>query len=156
MSTQPVWKFVDNLGDATPLDYGGLFLYEDTSGQYAPEMEKLERLDDSDDSSFEIHRVTLERCEVVDGCVIHMHAENFAREAPHKYQEWFSKSLPSVAQSSGYALHDLIAGLCSEEIKARAMAYEAIYGHHGWANGDSYPLTLTLAEVEARYTDGEI
>jgi hypothetical protein len=38
---QPIWEYIDNLGDASPLDYGGLFLYHDTTGVYGYELEKL-------------------------------------------------------------------------------------------------------------------
>ena len=40
--SQTVWKFVTNLGDASPLDYGGLFVYIDETGVYPPEMERVE------------------------------------------------------------------------------------------------------------------
>lgn len=33
---------------------------------------------------------------------------------------------------------------------------KCVYDHHGWANGDNYPLTLTLEEVQARYTRNEV
>lgn len=151
---QPKWKFVANLGDATPLDYGGLFVYIDETGVYEPEMERLERLDDSDDSAFEIHRVLLERCAEVDGCVIH--DVDFARANPHKYEEWFSDSLGDVAESVGTTRAEIVRLLCSDVVDDRAEAYRMIYGYHGWANGDQYPLTLTEVEVMARYTQGEL
>lgn len=37
MSNQPKWVFVDNIGDASPLQYGGVFIYTDASGVYPPE-----------------------------------------------------------------------------------------------------------------------
>lgn len=49
MSTaQPVWKFLDNLGDSSPIEYGGLFVYEDVLGVYGFEMEKLVKPCDDD------------------------------------------------------------------------------------------------------------
>ncbi|NCC40917.1 MAG: hypothetical protein EOM21_16010 [Gammaproteobacteria bacterium] len=38
MTNQPVWKVIHNLGDATPLEYGGAFLLVDETGVYAPEL----------------------------------------------------------------------------------------------------------------------
>ena len=32
--SQPKWEYVANLGDTSPLEYGGLFLYRDTTGVY--------------------------------------------------------------------------------------------------------------------------
>jgi hypothetical protein len=41
MSNQPIWKLVANLGDASPLEYGGKFLYVDTTGVYSPEVKVI-------------------------------------------------------------------------------------------------------------------
>lgn len=149
MSKQPIWEFVANLGDASPLDYGGLFLYRDSTGQYAPE---LERLETDNGERFEIHRVTLEKCFEVKGLTPRVvHDVDFARNDPDTYEEWFSKSLASVADSMGMSREDLVSGLCSDDIQARALAYQAVYDYHGWIEGDQYPATMTRAEVEARY-----
>lgn len=81
--SQPVWKFIQNLGDASPLEYGGLFVYIDETGVYAPECTVIE-CDDAaaneiqscgdceDDSApcerhkslvcWREYRVTLDRC----------------------------------------------------------------------------------------------
>lgn len=147
MSKQPIWEFVANLGDATPLDSGGLFLYRDSTGQYAPE---LERLETDNGTRYEIHRVTLEKCACLDGRRV-THDRDFARADPLTYEEWFSKSLADVARSMGMALHDLIKDLRSDDIVERARGYQAIYDYHGWIEGDQYPATMTRAEVEARY-----
>jgi hypothetical protein len=40
VTAQPIWEYVANLGDASPVEYGGLFLYRDTTGGF--ELEKLE------------------------------------------------------------------------------------------------------------------
>lgn len=151
---QPKWKFVANLGDKHPLDYGGLFVYIDETGRYAPEMERLERCDDSDYSRFEIRRVSLERCVEIEGVLVH--DSDFARAEPFKYAEWFSDSLKSVAATMGTTRADLVHLLCSDDPEDRAHGYLMVYDHHGWDNGDSYPITRTETEVKARYTKGEI
>ena len=38
---QPKWKLIAQLGDVNPIDYGGYFIYEDETGVYPPEGEKL-------------------------------------------------------------------------------------------------------------------
>jgi hypothetical protein len=38
MTNQPSWKVIANLGDATPLEYGGAFLKVDETGVYCPEL----------------------------------------------------------------------------------------------------------------------
>lgn len=160
---QPIWKFVANLGDVNAIDHGGLFLYEDESGVYPPELEKLERLSDEDNSRFEIHRVVLDRCRWVRGedderhylVAFNYDAATWTHPLP-QYEEWFAADLASVADSMSTTERELRAAFCSDDSKTRAWAYQCIYDHWGWANGDSYPLTLTLDEVTARYTRDEI
>lgn len=41
MTNQPVWKLLANLGDVNPVDHGGLFVYQDLTGVYPEECEKL-------------------------------------------------------------------------------------------------------------------
>lgn len=38
---QPRWKLVAQLGDVHPIDYGGYFVYRDTTGVYEEEAEVL-------------------------------------------------------------------------------------------------------------------
>lgn len=163
MSTrQPEWKFVANLGDVNAIDNGGLFLYEDATGQYPPELEKLERVSDADNSVFEIYRVMLDRYKEVRGEIserAYLVPLAYDPTWPHplpQYEEWFTRSLAGVAATMSTTETELRAALCSDDSKARAWAYQCIYDHHGWANGDSYPLTLTLDEVEDRYTRDEV
>ena len=149
MSTaQPVWKFRANLGDANPLDHGGLFVYEDETGVYGFEAEHVESPDD-ENGALTVHRVLLGRCKVLQGYLVpDAYQEDWAHPLPD-YREWFNDSLEDVARSMG--MPDLRAMLCSEDGIERAHAYAAVYDYHGWDNGDGDPLTLTRAEAEARY-----
>ena len=47
--SQPVWSCIANLGDVNPIDYGGYFVYIDTTGVYPPEAELLIAPSDNDD-----------------------------------------------------------------------------------------------------------
>lgn len=40
--SQPVWEYITNLGDASPVDHGGAFVYRDKTGVYGVELEHLE------------------------------------------------------------------------------------------------------------------
>lgn len=176
---QPEWKFVQNLGDASPLEHGGMFLYHDTTGQYPDELEKLEMTKatasrcsarDADDpkARWEVHRITLDRLKLVRHRQLDMDLEaNRAYLVPysykadwphplHRYEEWFAKDLGSVASSFGTTRQKLVRAFCSADGRERAWAYMAVADHDGWANFDGYPLKLTRAEVETRYTDGEL
>ena len=189
MSAQPSWTFVANLGDASPLEYGGYFVYHDATGVYGYEAEKVEEPCGDDDEDVEcsvchgeeiadgeaecvacrgcgevpnpglrwtVYRVCLDRLKLVDGLLV---PESYEASYPHpiaSYVEWFADGLAGVADTMGTTADELTEALCSDDGKDRAWAYRCVYDYHGWANGDEYPLSLTRAEVEARYTDGEL
>lgn len=146
MTNQPKWRFVANLGDASPLDYGGLFVFRDATGVYPPEMERLERTtpDDSTRDRYEVRRVVLDRCTYVDGV---LSDNQFHPEHP----AWFADSIESVALSMGCDPDDIRDSLCSEDPCSRAEAYRCIGDYHGWDNLDEYPLDLSRTEVTRRY-----
>lgn len=220
--SQPIWEYVTNLGDASPLEYSGLFLYHDTTGVYGYELEKLDEpcddapevpydypveelyhgdnppgkmtcgtcdrsWDDSiatgmtptpaghcpfeayhDNRHWTIHRVCLDRCqeyrhaqlEIGETDTVYLVPASYDPATyPHPvsdYVEWFASDLAGVASCMGTTRKELVDALCSDDGKERAWAYQCIYDYHGWNNGDSYPSTLTRAEVIARYTDGEL
>jgi hypothetical protein len=137
-----------NLGDATPLDYGGYFVFGDETGIYPPEAELLEPPDDDTDpdaqhARWTVYRVVLEPCTDRDGVL----SDNPAHpELP----AWFADSLSDIARSMDYPVARLRADLCGAAEIGRAHAYRAIASYHGWENFDSYPLTLTRAETVAR------
>lgn len=165
--SQPDWEFVDNLGDASPIEHGGLFIYKDKTGVYVPEMEKLEPPPDDIDiqdpkARWRVWRVCLEPCTFQDGVLsdnkFHPnHAAWFAKpESEKATRPQDTTYLSNVASCIGETLDDLRAQFVTGNIQARARAYESIAEYHGWDNFDHYPMSLTLAEVKARYTDGEI
>lgn len=169
-TNQPEWKFVANLGDAHPIDHGGFFVFEDTTGVYAPEAELLES-PDSDDGTWTVYRFSLDKCTLTLTKPLRPHAmamdgyvlsnNKFHPEMP----AWFAKPeleylmrpqdttyLSCVAKCHGVDLDELRRMFCSDNILERAMAYRAVGDFHGFENFDSYPLTFTeRAEVEKRY-----
>jgi hypothetical protein len=161
MTNQPVWKYVANLGDASPIEHGGLFLYEDETGVYPAELEKLdEPCDDDRLERWTVRRVCLDKLKL-------HRVENMLYLVPgayepswphpvHSYVEWFAKDLASVAETMGTTRAELEEAFCSDDIKARAWAYQCVYDYHGWDNGDSYPQTLTKKEARKRYVRGEL
>lgn len=141
---QPVWKFVANLGDANPIDHGGLFVYVDETGVYAPEMERLEPSDDGKET-WEVRRVCLDKCTFVDGVL----SDNKFHPS---IAAWFAKDIEYLASFLGIAEADFIEMICSNDAMKLAVTYEAIGQYHGWDNLDAYPLTFTKREeIEARY-----
>lgn len=163
MTKQPKWKLLANLGDVNPIEYGGYFVYVDETGAYDAEAERLEPpMDDVDEDDpsarWEVRRICLDRCKLVedDDHRVYVVPVRYDASWPYpvsRYAEWFTEALASIAEFVDTTVSDLRTNLCSEEPVRRALAYQAIYDYHGWDNGDSYPLTLTRAEVEERYKD---
>lgn len=165
---QPEWEYIGNLGDESPLDHGGLFIYRDKTGVYEEEAALLV-VDDEDDpkSRYTIYRFVLERLKLVDGVLVPFRYQStwgtgrlkdgpfewMPDSAPKKYEEWFVEELPMVAESIGAPLDELLEAFTSADPKRRAFAYEALGQHHGFENLDSYPLKLTRAEAKKRYRD---
>jgi hypothetical protein len=59
--SQPIWKFVVNLGDTDPIENGGYFVFTDETGVYPPEVELLEEPAE-DSKTWTVYRFVLENC----------------------------------------------------------------------------------------------
>jgi hypothetical protein len=138
---QPEWELVANLGDVNP-EYGGYFVYRDSTGVYTEEAEYVDASDNPDDTR--IYRFTLDKCTFIDGVL----SDNpYHPEMP----AWFADSLAGIAaccDTTPEALRDM---LCSNDPCQRAEAYRNIGSYHGFENLDSYPLELSDEQVIARY-----
>jgi len=159
--SQPKWVFVTNLGDASPLEHGGLFLYSDKTGVYPEEIERLEpsTTDDEGGLRWEVRRIVLERLCEVDGMLVSLNAAMYAAEQRRPvsaWKEWFSGSLGEVAKTTGRDLAELREAFCSTDAVTRALAYITVADYHGWYNFDSDPYEFTHVQISRRYTDGEL
>ena len=151
--SKPTWKLISNLGDATPLDYGGYFVFVDETGVYQPEAELLVVPDDDEsDELYEVYRFVLEPCTYHNGIL---------SDNPHhpSTPAWFAMpakqpqdtDLSNVANYIGMPEHELIAAFISDDPIDRAHAWRAVGDYHGFANLDSYPLQLSRSEAGRRY-----
>ena len=157
MTEQPVWKLLANLGDASPVDYAGLFVYADASGVYPEESEKLVS-PDSDSGEWIVYRYSINRLEQYGAdSILIPYGFSTRQDLPYPietYSEWFNSDLASVASFIGSDVITLRNQFCSSDPLERARAYEAIGDYHGFENLDSYPLQFTnRAEVESRYQE---
>jgi len=147
-TTQPKWELLANIGDCNPVDYGGVFVYRDTTGVYPPECEVLEPIGEGEHREpieWRVYRFILEKCswenEVLSDNRFHP-----------ELSAWFADELESAARYVGVPSDGLRRYLCSDDSLERAEAYRALYDYHGLDNFDSYPLTFTdRDEVEKRY-----
>ena len=147
--SQPIWKFVGNIGDKSPLDHGGFFIYVDETGVYPPEAEVVELDDESDDPHYTVYRFPLERCTYIDGIL---------SDNPHRpdYPAWFafpdvSSDLSDVCKSMDISLDDLVKLLCSDDPKQLALGYNLIGQYHGLINFDDQPMKCRRRELHKRY-----
>lgn len=167
---QPSWRLVANLGDANPLEHGGYFVYQDTTGRYAPQAEVLMLNGDGDDyaegdplygddeaigSTYTVWRFDLDWLRLVDGFLVPEAYDHLTWDAHplESYAEWFDEDLAAVASCMGCDVDDLHRMFCSEDVLERAEAYRMVGDHHGWDNLDQYPVTLTREDAEERYPD---
>lgn len=147
---QPQWEMIANLGDMTPLDHGGYFIYRDKTGVYPEEAELL--LIEDEGGTYSVARFVLDRLKLVDGYLV-----PFAYDAtwPHpleRYDEWFHKDLEGVASFVGSTKEEMEAMFTSGDPLQRAEAYRAVGEYHGLENLDPDPLTgMTRAEAKKRY-----
>jgi hypothetical protein len=134
-------RIIDNLGDTDPIANGGYFIWSDGSAEWLEEPP-----DDADEQHQEwtVYRFDLDRFGLV------INDDGTWSLVP---REWFQDSLTAIARCSDYpdGVDGLRKDLCSPDIRERAWAYRDIGMYHGFVNLDSYPLTLTRAEVNARY-----
>lgn len=149
MTSQPNWKFLANLGDDNPVDYGGFFIFKDSTGVYEDEAVLLQSPDDDDSpEGWKVYRFIIDKLKIVDDYLV---PDNYDASWPHplpQYDEWFNKDLISVAETMGLDEDELREAFTSDNPLERAQAYLAIGYYHGFDNLDSDPLNFeTRSEV---------
>ena len=157
--SQPKWKCIANLGDESPIEYGGLFVFVDETGVYAPEAELLEPPceDEAAPQVWTVYRFTLEPCTFENGIL----SDNpYYKDHP----AWFAKPeseraerpqdttyLADICSSMDMEAGELVRLFCSDDPLERAEAWRCVGEYHGYDDLDSYPLELSRNEVFGRY-----
>lgn len=156
--SQPIWKRVANLGDASPLEHGGYFVYEDQTGVYAPEAEYFQpNEDEDDDAPVNVYRFVLEPCTYIDGVLSDnpyhpSHAAWFAG-SDERARPQDTTYLSNICRCCDISEEELIALFCSDSSTDRAWAWRMVGDYHGFDNLDSCPLRLTQADLAERYPE---
>jgi hypothetical protein len=158
--SQPEYKIVGNLGDASPIEHGGFFVYVDTTGVYDPQAELVippaDGMEDDEGATWTVYRFDLPRCtfDPQSGVLSDnkFHPQHPAWFAQAEAEKSACSKLSRVADFAGIELEELRNWLCSEPMQ-RAQAYQLIGEYHGWENFDSCPMTFNRAEILERYKD---
>lgn len=162
MTTQPIWRIIANLGDASPLEYGGCFVLGDKTGVYPAEMEVYEPEEGL------AYRVILDKFVNTPYGLILDHLWQtyqkmqagevmpYAKSLPYPIEryadnEWFMDDLPEIQKAFDPEEVNLVDLLCSNSAIDRAFVYREVGLFYGFENFDSYPLTLTKKEARRRY-----
>lgn len=148
MTNQPVWEYLGNLGDASPVEHGGLFVFRDKTGVYTDEVSRWDA-----DIHF-LYRFPIDRLELWAGHLVpYGFTEKSHREGlPHplnKYYEWFDGDLEAIGNFVGKTARELQAEFISPDPLVRARAYEDVGRYWGFDNFDSYPLHMSERSFEA-------
>lgn len=160
MTNQPRWKLIVNLGDVNPIEYGGYFIFKDTTGVYPEEAIFLDSTPDDKSGAWIEYCFTLDRYKLVEVDLdettkkSYLVPFNYNKEWTQPisaYEAWFVNDLDSIASSVGSTREMLIEMLCSADAINRALAYRDIGAYFGFENLDSSPLIFNKAtEVTKR------
>lgn len=120
-------KAVYLIGDVNYLEHGGMIVFEDGSAEIVNPGEE-------EGEVVTIHRLQLER-------------------VAQPSREWYGNKLSAVARSVDVPVHELVAGLQSENLEDRAESYHDLLLYWGSTEFDQHPITLTTEEAEKRYAD---
>jgi len=162
MTQQPDWRYVCNLGDASPIDHGGDFLYVDATGVYAPEIEKLEvpndDVFDTPRARWTVYRFIVEPCTYVGGILSDnkyhpAHPAWFAHPYDPARPQDGDGGLEELSSYRGVTVEELVAMFLDPDVRVRADAWLLAASYHAIENFDSYPLTCKRDEIEKRYED---
>lgn len=152
--SQPIWKCVGNLGDANPIEHGGLLVFVDKTGVYPPEMERIQPNDDGE--TWERRRVVLDPCTHVNGILsdnkFHPdHSAWFATpESRRAERPQDTTYLSNVCDTMDVEMDEIIRLFCSDEPMERAHAWRMVGDYHGWDNLDECPDTDNRLQITAR------
>src|SRR4051812_44552948 len=95
--SQPTWKLLGNLGDVNFIDYGGLFVYRDTTGVYDDEIELLVSEDqhEVEANKWTVYRFSIPKCALTVKPTPHGMAMDSHVLSDNKYHPecpaWFAK-----------------------------------------------------------------
>jgi hypothetical protein len=137
-------KLLANLGDESPLSYGGLLVIENDGRCHIETWEEP-----GSDNKITVYRVGIDKFTYVDGVL---------SDNPYHpdHPVWFADKLGSVAESCGWEVDELIRMFLSEDPVQRAEGYRMVAEYYGWHELDQYPLGMSVEAAARRYQAFEL
>lgn len=136
---QPRWQCVGTIGDVNPIEHDGGWVLVDTTGQYAPELEYLDRENPFEDDPKKvvhlIHRIVLEPCTWINGIL----SDN--KFHPECVAFFADDGLVGLANTFGLTPDEMAAMFCSTDVCERAQAWFEAASIHGWVNFGDEPIS---------------
>lgn len=125
-TSQPSFHCIANLGDATPIEHGGVFVLVDKRGIYDPEL----WIFDADE--MELTRFSITQCTRCPSDENSLSDNRFHSDSP----AWFAKAggIAGVASFCGMSDYQFRGLLSSSDPVERATAYLTLYQYHGAEN----------------------
>mgnify|MGYP001586861803 FL=1 len=127
-------KAIGIIGDVTPIEYGGGYVFKGDDGIWIEYTNGLGDFD-GDESALESYRVEVYRVKVADDVFFDL--------------DWMNWD--NLAFSMGRKVKELESESLSDNPVTRAMLYWDVASHYGWHELDHYPLILTVKELEDRW-----
>jgi hypothetical protein len=153
MTAQPSFHCIANIGDATPLVYGGAFVLVDLRGCYDPELLILEPEGSDrygDPTSWERYAIICDRLTAIKnktGEYVALSDNPFHVDHP----AWFGteEDLQSLASFAGMSVHELVLEATSSNPVHRASFYRRLLDCHGPVNFEAEPEEMSRKEAKA-------
>jgi len=119
-------------------------VFADETGVYSPECELLETPEETGRRDWTVRRFSADKCTFINSV---LSDNEFHTDKP----AWFADKLPSLAETYGQDLSDIIALFTSPDPLDRAEAWRMVGEYFGYDNLDSYPIYFTQEEISARW-----
>jgi uncharacterized protein YukE len=152
-TTHQYGEVIQSFGDVDFVEYGGQLLVRDENGGLY--LEAIEEPEEGEAEEWTIYRTDIDQLKKVPkGGKVFLVSSSYRSDWSHpvsSYDEWFSKHIDEVADTSGMDSKKLVKMFCSDDPVDRAEAYITLASHFGWYELDQYPLRLSRKEVEERY-----
>ena len=152
MTKQPSYWCVANIGDRTPMAYGGAFVMVDMRGVYPTELIIFEASGEDrygDPTSFRRLSIQCDRLTAIknDGKFVALSDNKYHTD--HSVWWGTEKDLPNLASYHGESVNDLVQKFVTSDPVELALAYKCVYEYNGLEVEEHDWVEMTEKEAKA-------